>query len=305
MSRQRVLDPSLAQFAGRTARPSGRSTRGRPRTRPERLSRSSFKKREAQTPLEKLKAELQVVDNAILLLKDSKDPFTFASKQKEIKETIESRKKNFALPENQAELSSELVTLQEDESTVSRRLTQLQGERSDVNTEIQTQKELIQRVTGQLKQAKIQLRDLQTRFDSLGSFVADSKREQERILQTLKQKQSQLAQMEEETSRRTDALKLISETENKLSEAATDFGAVEKSFLLEWQNWTVQQMISWMCQQDPAYEQYRGNLTELLPKQAESGADFVYFDTNILLGLGISKIRHRGELMKSIAQLVN
>lgn len=304
MSRQRVLDPSLAQFAGRTARPSGgRPLRGRQRTRPERISRNAFRRKENQ--IEKLQSDLQLIDGAISHLKDLKDPFTFASKKKEIQEMIESRKENFALPENQAVVSSELVTLQEDEISVSNRLTQLQGERSDVKTEIQTQTELIQRLTGQLKRAKTQLRDLQGRFDSLGSFVADSKREQERIVQTLKQTQSQLAQMEEQAGRRTDALKLISETENTLLEAANHFGAVEKSFLLEWQSWTIPQMISWICQQNEAYEQYREVLSQLLPKQAESGADFAYFDTNILLGLGIGKIRHRGELMKSITELVS
>merc|ERR1719229_1134301 len=125
------------------------------------------------------------------------------------------------------------------------------------------------------------------------------------IQHNLQVKRVQLAKMEEQISSRSKSLKLISDMENTLQNPSTQFVEVQKAFVTKWQNWNVEQMIRWICEQDPAYEQYRTALSQKLPQQAESGADFSYFDTNILLGLGISKIRHRGELMKSIAQLVN
>jgi len=321
--RQRVLDPSLAElvsktdgesrFASRIANSRGRrrQTRSRPVSRlSQRLLRArkltskkgNFEKEE---PNDKLKVDLEQIESTIAALKNSKDPYVFEATIKQIQEELDFKKKQFKLPENQEKLSSEVLSLQQDETTINARLTELTDEREKVNCEVQSKKDLIQALTGQLNQTKMDLRSLQNRSDAITGFVADSTSEQKMIQHNLQVKRVQLAEMEEQMSSRSKSLKLISATENTLQNASTQFLEVQKQFLTKWQNWNVEQMVSWICEQDPAYEQYRMALRQKLPEQAESGADFAYFDTNILLGLGIGKIRHRGELMKSIAQLVN
>merc|ERR1719325_391449 len=315
--RQRVLDPSLADLVSsddsRTAsrnmrggasrrRPSGRRNRPASHRSRQLTSKKVHKKEETK---DKLKIDLEQIESKISALKNSKDPYVFEATVKQIQEELHSKKKEFKLPENQEKLSSEVLSLQEDETTINARLMELTDERTKVNCDVQSKKDLIQALTGQLNQAKMDLRGLQNRCDAIGTFVADSKSEQKMIQHNLQVKRVQLAEMEEQMSSRSKSLKLISATENTLQNASTQFLEVQKQFLTKWQNWNVEQMVSWICEQDPAYEQYRMALSQKLPEQAESGADFAYFDTNILLGLGIGKIRHRGELMKSIAQLVN
>jgi len=315
--RQRVLDPSLADLVSSDdSRMASRNTRGgasrrRPsgrRNRPvshrsrQLTSKKVHKKEETK---DKLKIDLEQIESKISALKNSKDPYVFEATVKQIQEELHSKKKEFKLPENQEKLSSEVLSLQEDEATINARLMELTDERTKVNCDVQSKKDLIQALTGQLNQAKMDLRGLQNRCDAIGTFVADSKSEQKMIQHNLQVKRVQLAEMEEQMSSRSKSLKLISDMESTLQNASAQFLEVQKTFLTKWQNWNVEQMVSWICEQDPAYEQYRMALSQKLPEQAESGADFAYFDTNILLGLGIGKIRHRGELMKSIAQLVN
>lgn len=290
------------RFASRVANPRGRrSQRRRPASH--RARKLTSKKKEE--PKDKLKVDLEKIESKIAALKSSKDPYVFEATMKQIQEELDSKKMEFKLPENQEKLSSEVLSLQQDETTINARLTELTDERTKVNCEVQSKKDLIQALTGQLNQAKMDLRGLQNRCDAIGTFLADSKSEQKMIQHNLQVKQVQVAEMEEQMSSRSKSLKLISDMENTLQNASTQFLEVQKQFLTKWQNWNVEQMVSWICEQDPAYEQYRMALSQKLPEQAESGADFAYFDTNILLGLGIGKIRHRGELMKSIAQLVN
>lgn len=315
--RQRVLDPSLealvskdaspVRSASRVANPRGRrnQTRRRPSSHRARKMTSKKKGEMPQEPKDKLKVDLEKIESKIAALKNSKDPYVFEATMKRIQEELDSKKMEFKLPENQEKLSSEVLSLQQDETTINARLTELTDERTKVNCEVQSKKDLIQALTGQLNQAKMDLRGLQNRCDAIGTFLADSKSEQKMIQHNLQVKQVQLVEMEEQMSSRSKSLKLISDMENTLQNASTQFLEVQKQFLTKWQNWNVEQMVSWICEQDPAYEQYRMALSQKLPEQAESGADFAYFDTNILLGLGFGKIRHRGELMKSIAQLVN
>jgi len=319
--RQRVLDPSLANLVSsnddgvsgrgsmsrnrRLARPSGLNRP--PRRRVSTLSRTRHaKKRDHQDDLSiKLKAALKQIENEITALTSSKDPYTFEASTKKIQGKLNAHKLDFALPENQEQLSSELLSLQQDESTIKSRLAELEEERQTVASGIKSTRELIQTLTGQLNQAKMDLRGLQNRSDAIGKFVSDSRSEQEMIQHNLQTKRVQLIEMEEQMSSRSKSLQLISDSEQLLQKVSAQFVDVQKTFLSDWRNWTVQQMVIWMCEQDSAYEQYRNTLDEQLPAQAESGADFAYFDTNILLGLGIGKIRHRGELMKSITQLVS
>jgi len=315
--RQRVLDPSLEALVSKDASPvrsasrvaNSRGRRSQTRRRPtSHRARKMTSKKKGEMPYEpkdKLKVDLEKIESKIAALKNSKDPYVFEATMKRIQEELDSKKMEFKLPENQEKLSSEVLSLQQDETTINARLTELTDERTKVNCEVQSKKDLIQALTGQLNQAKMDLRGLQNRCDAIGTFLADSKSEQKMIQHNLQVKQVQLVEMEEQMSSRSKSLKLISDMENTLQNASTQFLEVQKQFLTKWQNWNVEQMVSWICEQDPAYEQYRMALSQKLPEQAESGADFAYFDTNILLGLGIGKIRHRGELMKSIAQLVN
>merc|ERR1719317_1393162 len=317
--RQRVLDPSLealvskddssspVRFASRVGNPRGRRSQTRRRPAGHRARKMTSKKKGElpQEPKDKLKVDLEKIESKIAALKNSKDPYVFEATMKRIQEELDSKKMEFKLPENQEKLSSEVLSLQQDETTINARLEELTDERTKVNCEVQSKKDLIQALTGQLNQAKMDLRGLQNRCDAIGTFLADSKSEQKMIQHNLQVKQVQLVEMEEQMSSRSKSLNLISDMENALQNASTQFLEVQKQFLTKWQNWNVEQMVSWICEQDPAYEQYRMALSQKLPEQAESGADFAYFDTNILLGLGVGKIRHRGELMKSIAQLVN
>jgi len=315
--RQRVLDPSLADLVSsddsRTASRNMRGGASRRRPSSRRIRPASHRSRQLtskkvhkkEEPKDKLKVDLEQFESKIAALKDSKDPYVFEATVKQIQEELHSKKEEFKLPENQEKLSSEVLSLQEDETTINARLLELTNERTKVNCDVQSTKDLIQALTGQLNRAKMDLRGLQNRCDAIGTFVTDAKSEQKMIQHNLQVKRVQLAEIEEQMSSRSKSLKLISDVENTLQNASAQFLEVQKTFLTKWQNWNVEQMVSWICEQDPAYEQYRMALSQKLPEQAESGADFAYFDTNILLGLGIGKIRHRGELMKSIAQLVN
>lgn len=257
------------------------------------------------SPLEKLQADLQAIETEISLLKNAKDPYSFTFKQNTLQAKLDAQKVDFSLPRNQEELSSALISLQQDETTINTRLAQLAEERKNVSSEVQLTRDWIHRLTGQQKKAKTELRNLQNRSEALGRFVTDCKQERGTIQHNLEAKRVELVETEEQMTQRAHGLKLIYETETRLSETANQFADVQKSFLSEWENWTVQQMVCWICEQDSVYEQYRQALNFQLPQQAESGADFAFFDTNVLLGLGICPIRHRSQLMKNIAALVN
>jgi len=308
MSRQRVLDPALAQFSGREPTISHRNSKcrrvsrpTRPRPRKTTRGKSSVEDRN----FAKLQTELKHLEKEISSLKQAKDPYSFQSATKQIFEKLQTRRANFSISTDQEKLLSELNAFQDDESVIVGRLEKFHEERNVLDSEILSRKELIQTLTGQLNQAKKDLRTKQNRLDSLVAQIGDSKREQEMIQHNLQTKQAQLAEVEEQKVRRSEGLKLLSEVENKLSEAASQFSNVQRKFLSQWRNWTTDQMISWICELDSSYEQYRKQLSMELPKQAESGDDFRYFDMNVLLGLGIGKIRHRGQLMDNINALVN
>merc|ERR1711953_67847 len=140
------------RLSGRRARPAGQRTR-KPAT-----SKKPVNKEE---PKDKLKLDLEKIESKISALKNSKDPYAFEATVKQIQAELESRKREFKLPDNQEKLSSEVLSLVEDERTINARLMEMDDERTSVNCEIQSKKELIQTLTGQLNQAKMDLRGLQ------------------------------------------------------------------------------------------------------------------------------------------------
>merc|ERR1712038_1897994 len=90
-----------------------------------------------------------------------------------------------------------------------------------------------------------------------------------------------------------------------LDQTAEGLESLEKAFLASWREWDLRQMVDWLCGLKDAYQEYRSVFQANLPKQVDDGSDFEVFDKHVLLGLGVEKIRHRHDMMKSISLLIS
>lgn len=328
---KRILDPSLAKIANTDTRNQGfygqerptpeassqsrRNVHERPRRRVGPVRRRTNQnprtnpnsRRTPNVPKQSLKsqAELDLKSFATIIeaLKECVDPFEFERKVKAIRKRLESKKESLAPSEELESLAAQITEFKQDRDTIHSRISTIEAERTRVASEFESHKLNVKQLQTQLQNARTQLSNTQRILEDLEKVHFDSQNEQKTIIENLERKENELQMLEESNNDRREALDLLLEAEASLNEASKDVDVLRQEFYTNWESWNPEQMVAWMCQQGSEFEQYRPSLSKLLPQQAQSGADFLYFDSHVLLGLGIGLIRHRGQMMSSIQSL--
>jgi len=321
---KRILDPSLAKIAntdkggkgfygqpGPTAEAASNPRRFRDRRQPPRgpVRRTSAPRRapmkpQKQTFVDKVRSEVHQLSTRIEALKECTDPFEFENLVESIRQSLENKKQSLQPSEEADLLIQKINGFKQDKETISSRISTIQSERSRVESELQSHKEHVAQIQLELQSARAALSETQRIFEDLEKVHFDSQNEHKTIEKNLAKNEQEYAHLEEKNKERQEALNLVLDAELSLSEASTGVESIRDKFYSTWEAWTPEQMVCWMCQQGAEFEQYKPNLLKLLPQQAQCGADFAYFDSHVLLGLGIGLIRHRGQMMKSIQTLI-
>jgi len=258
-------------------------------------------------PKQNLKSQAEVdfknFATVVDALKECVDPFEFEKKVGAIRKSLETKKESLAPSEELESLAAQITEFKQDRDTIHSRISTIETERTRVASELQSHKSNVEQLQLDLQSARAQLSNTQRIFDDVEKVHFDSQNEQKTILENLARKENELQMLEESNNDRKEALDLLLEAEASLNEASKDVDVLRQEFYTNWESWTPEQMVAWMCQQGAEFEQYKPSLSKLLPQQAQSGADFLYFDSHVLLGLGIGLIRHRGQMMSSIQSL--
>jgi uncharacterized protein YpuA (DUF1002 family) len=155
-----------------------------------------------------------------------------------------------------------------------------------------------------LQVARTQLKQKQRELTDVGKIQQDSRREGESIAKSMEEAKLRLENAKKTNHERQECLQLVRECRTNLNQTAEGLESLEKVFLASWREWDHRQMIDWLCGLKDDFQEYHSVFQANLPKQVDDGSDFEIFDKHVLLGLGVEKIRHRHDMMKSISQLI-
>lgn len=232
------------------------------------------------------------------------DPYQFQQQVAQLDSDLQEQENALIGSDEVASEEKALQVLQLDYETVCTRLSDLERQRKALQLEVTQGQQTLHELEQALQVAKTKFTKKKRELLDVGKFQQDSQKESETIKKSIEEAEDRLANTKRMSSERQECLQLVRECRANLNETAEGLEALKQDFLASWRKWDHRQMIDWLCGLNNAYEEYRAVLQVNLPKQVDDGSDFDIFDKHVLLGLGVEKIRHRHDMMRSISQLI-
>jgi len=260
--------------------------------------------RAKQTLKVQVQKRLEEVDSNIQSLSQYSDPYQFQQQIAKLDADLQAQENSL---NEKSEVASEEKALQRlhlDYETVSSRLSDLEEQRKALDLEVTQGQQDVRDLEEALQVAVTQLKQKQRELVDVGKIRLDSRQEGETIARSIEEAKVRLENAKKTNHERQECLQLVRQCRANLNQTAEGLGSLEKAFLASWREWDHRQMIDWLCGLKDAYQEYRSVFQANLPKQVDDGSDFEVFDKHVLLGLGVEKIRHRHDMMKSISQLI-
>lgn len=283
-------------------RPKRRAHRGRP-TEPKRKPQASMK--EPQNPLREWETTLKCIDGRLVnLAENCSDPFEFEFEINELTVNLQKMRDGLHVPKEYSSICKEVEELQESEQVVGERMEDFELKKRELKQEIIISEQEVNALRAQLRQKEINLKAKQNSLDDLSQIQNDCISEKYEIQEALKIKLNLKNNLENSIQITNQCKDLISHTESQLEDVKSQANVVEERFQSTWRVWSIEQIINWLCGLDEQFETlYRTKLEQSAPQQLENGEDFEIFDANVLLGLGVEKLRHRLVMMNAISSL--
>jgi len=171
------------------------------------------------------------------------------------------------------------------------------------------QQEEIERKIAELEEQKLQL---STEFNNSKTKTSDLESTLTELMESKENVEHEIGSMEHELAGLTSDDQMNSDREqhdqfaNWKESVEKVMNEIQKARELEWMKWGPQEIIDWICRLDKGtFRIYEAKLSEEVPLKLDNGEDLMFLlqDRQTIRELGVTKIRHRDQLINHIERL--